>query len=62
MGIGVQPPTATLGSMVGQGRDYLASAPWVVAIPALLIVLVSLSAMLLGDELRDRMDAALRER
>ena len=62
IGIGVQPPTATLGSMVGQGRDYLASAPWVVAIPALLIVLVSLSAMLLGDELRDRMDAALRER
>jgi len=62
IGIGVQPPTATLGSMVGQGRDYLASAPWVVAVPALLIVLVSLSAMLLGDELRDRMDAALRER
>jgi peptide/nickel transport system permease protein len=62
IGIGVQPPTATLGSMVGQGRDYMASAPWVVASPALLIVLVSLVAMLLGDHLRDRMDAALRPR
>jgi peptide/nickel transport system permease protein len=62
IGIGVQPPTATLGSMVGQGRDYLASAPWVVALPAGLIVLVSLAAMLLGDAMRDRMDAALRGR
>jgi peptide/nickel transport system permease protein len=62
IGIGVQPPTATLGSMVGQGRDYLASAPWVVAAPALLIMLVSLCVMLLGDALRDRMDARLRER
>ena len=62
LGIGVQPPTATLGSMVGQGRDYMASAPWVVAAPAALIVLVALAAMLLGDHLRDRADARLRER
>jgi peptide/nickel transport system permease protein len=62
IGIGVQPPTATLGSMIGQGRDYMASAPWVVASPALLIVLISLVAMLLGDHLRDRMDAGLRRR
>jgi len=62
IGIGVQPPTATLGSMVGQGRDYLASAPWVVAAPAVLIMLVSLCVMLLGDALRDRMDTRLRAR
>lgn len=62
LGLGVQPPTATLGSMVGQGRDYMASASWIVAVPALLIVLVSLSAMLLGDALRDHLDVRLRER
>jgi len=62
LGLGVQPPTATLGSMVGQGRDYMASAPWIVAVPALLIVLVSLSAMLLGDALRDHLDVRLHER
>lgn len=62
LGLGVQPPTATLGSMVGQGRDYMASAPWIVAIPALLIVLVSLAAMLLGDALRDHLDVRLHER
>lgn len=62
LGLGVQPPTATLGSMVGQGRDYMDSAPWIVASPALLIVLVSLAAMLLGDFLRDHFDVQLRER
>ncbi len=62
LGLGVQPPTATLGSMVGQGRDYMASAPWIVAAPAILIVLVALIVMLLGDALRDRLDVKLRER
>lgn len=62
LGLGVQPPTATLGSMVGQGRDYMASAPWIVVVPAVVIVLVSLAAMLLGDFLRDHFDVRLRER
>lgn len=62
LGLGVQPPTATLGSMVGQGRDYMASAPWVVAAPAIVIVLVALVVMLVGDALRDRFDVRLRDR
>jgi peptide/nickel transport system permease protein len=62
LGLGVQPPTATLGSMVGQGRDYMATAPWVVAVPAVLIVVVALVVMLIGDALRDRFDVRLRER
>jgi len=62
LGLGVQPPTASLGSMVGQGRDYMASAPWIVAAPALLIVLVALVVMLLGDWLRDQFDVRLQER
>ncbi len=62
LGLGVQPPTATLGSMVGQGRDYMATAPWVIAAPAILIMLVSLVTMLIGDWLRDHFDVRLRER
>jgi peptide/nickel transport system permease protein len=62
LGLGVQPPTATLGSMVGQGRDYMPTAPWTVAAPAILIMLVSLVVMLIGDWLRDRFDVRLRER
>src|SRR5690606_24037738 len=29
LGLGLRPPTATLGAMVGMGRDYLPSAPWI---------------------------------
>ena len=60
LGLGVQPPTATLGSMVGQGRDYMASSPWIVASPALLIMFVALVVLLLGGWLRDVLDVKLR--
>lgn len=62
LGLGMRPPTATLGSMVGIGRDYMPSAPWIVAVPAILIVLVTLVVQLLGDWLRDRFDVRLRDR
>ncbi|WP_163576206.1 ABC transporter permease [Halomonas faecis] len=62
LGLGVRPPTATLGSMVGQGRDYMPSAPWLVVVPSLLVLLVTLVVQLLGDSLRDRTDIRLRQR
>jgi len=61
LGLGIQPPTASLGSMVGQGRDYMASAPWIVAAPALLIVAVALVVLLIGDWLRDALDVRLAD-
>ncbi|MDF2234763.1 ABC transporter permease [Albimonas sp. CAU 1670] len=62
LGLGVQPPHPSLGSMVGLGRDYMPSAPWIVAVPALLIVLLTFAVQILGDWLRDRADVRLRER
>ncbi len=62
LGLGLSPPTATLGSMVGIGRDYMHTAPWIVAAPALLILLITLVVQMLGDRLRDRMDVRLRDR
>lgn len=62
LGLGLRPPTATLGSMVGTGRDYLPTAPWIVAAPALLILLVTFVIQMLGDWLRDRTDVRLLER
>jgi peptide/nickel transport system permease protein len=56
LGIGVQPPTASLGRMVGEGRHQMLAAWWLVAAPAVLILLVTLTAQLLGDWLRDRLD------
>lgn len=62
LGIGVQPPTATLGSMVGIGRDYMPTAPWIVVAPAIAILLVTFAVQILGDWLRDRSDVRLRGR
>lgn len=62
LGIGVQPPTATLGSMVGIGRDYMPTAPWIVIAPAMMILLVTFAVQILGDWLRDRADVRLRDR
>ncbi|QDL91876.1 ABC transporter permease [Paroceanicella profunda] len=60
LGLGVQPPMSSLGNMVGYGRDYIQSAPWIMLAPAAAIVLTTLSISMLGDWLRDRFDPTLR--
>ncbi|WP_375261918.1 ABC transporter permease [Palleronia sp.] len=62
LGLGVQPPTATLGAMVGVGRTYMPTAPWIVLAPALLILLITFSVQIIGDWLRDQADVRLRSR
>lgn len=56
LGLGVQPPAASLGSMIGQGRAYMADAWWLVAAPSVFIVAVALVILLLGDWLREVLD------
>lgn len=58
LGLGVQPPTATWGSMISSNRAYLNAAPWMVLPPGLLIAVTALCFNLLGDTLRDGLDAA----
>lgn len=60
LGLGIQPPATSLGLMVSDGRNYLAIAWWMTALPGLVIVFTTLSISLLGDFLRDRFDARLR--
>ncbi|WP_375450044.1 ABC transporter permease [uncultured Devosia sp.] len=60
LGLGIQPPATSLGLMVSDGRNYLAIAWWLAAFPGVIIVLTTLSISLLGDYLRDRLDARLR--
>lgn len=60
LGLGIQPPATSLGLMVADGRNYLAIAWWLAALPGIVIVLSTLSISLLGDYLRDRLDARLR--
>ncbi len=56
LGIGVQPPTASLGRMVGDGRDHLIFAWWVAVAPAAVIVTITFIVQMLGDWLRDVLD------
>jgi peptide/nickel transport system permease protein len=60
LGLGVQPPMSSLGNMVGYGRGYLSSAPWIVLAPSLVIALTTLAISITGDWLRDRLDPTLR--
>jgi peptide/nickel transport system permease protein len=59
LGLGVQPPATSLGSMVGYGREYLTRAPWILLSPAAIIVTTTFAVSLLGDWLRDRLDPTL---
>jgi peptide/nickel transport system permease protein len=61
LGAGIPPPTPTWGSMIAEGRDYIASAWWVSFFPGLAILATVLSFNLLGDWLRDALDPKLRQ-
>jgi len=56
IGLGVQPPTASLGSMVADGREFLREAPWVTLMPGMLIFVCVMAFNLIGDALRDAFD------
>lgn len=60
LGLGVQPPTASWGSMVSDGRDAMITAWWISTFPGLAIVLTVVSFNLLGDALRDALDPRMR--
>jgi len=59
LGLGVQPPTASWGSMIADGRGYLETAWWICAFPGLTLMAAVLSCNLLGDALRDRLNPAM---
>jgi peptide/nickel transport system permease protein len=56
LGVGVPPPTPSWGSMVSDGRNFIASAWWVSLIPGLAVLVVVMSANMLGDALADHLN------
>lgn len=62
IGLGVQPPTPSLGSIMADGREYFSRGPWVLTLSGLFISIALLGINLLGDGIRDMMDPKLRER
>jgi peptide/nickel transport system permease protein len=60
LGLGVQPPTPTWGSMISLNRAYINSAPWMVIFPGLAISITVIACNTIGDFLRDRLDPRFR--
>ena len=56
LGLGVQPPAPSWGTLIREGTRYMLVAPHLVLVPASAILLVVLSVNLIGDRLRDRLD------
>ena len=54
LGLGVQPPIASWGSMLSTGRNYVGSAWWIATFPGIALFLLVLSANLIGDQISDR--------
>ncbi len=60
LGLGVEPPTAEWGTMLGAGRQTIFNAPHIVTFPGLAITLTVMAFNLLGDGLRDVLDPRLK--
>lgn len=56
LGVGVQPPMSSLGTMLGFGRDYLTTAWWIAVVPGAAIVLSTLSMSILGDFVQQKLE------
>jgi peptide/nickel transport system permease protein len=56
LGLGTQPPDASWGTLLNEGRVFLARAPWMSAFPGAVIAIAVFCFFLLGDGLRDRLD------
>ena len=60
VGLGVQPPGVTWGTMLADGRGYVATAWWLATFPGVAITLTVVASVLLGDWLRDVLDTRSR--
>jgi peptide/nickel transport system permease protein len=60
LGLGVRPPTASWGSMLADGRNYVYTSWWLSTFPGVAIFLTVLSINIMGTELRERFDPRLR--
>jgi ABC-type dipeptide/oligopeptide/nickel transport system permease subunit len=60
LGLGIQPPTPSLGGLLKDALGFMEQAPWMAIFPGLAIALIVFALNLLGDGLRDALDPNLR--
>ena len=56
LGVGIQEPLASLGSLINGGAQEMQSAPWMLLAPATVLVVLLLAFNIIGDGLRDALD------
>jgi peptide/nickel transport system permease protein len=61
LGLGIQPPAASWGSMINAGRGYLQQAPWIVFGPGAALFITVVGLNFVGDAVRDALDPRIRE-
>ena len=62
IGVGIQPPTPSLGNMLGDGRSIIREAPWMSFFPGGVIFALVMAINMMGDGLRELFDPRLRKR
>lgn len=62
LGVGVQPPIPSWGNIIFENQTYFTVAPWLVFIPGIVIIVLSLCFNIVGDALRDALDPTLNGR
>ena len=60
LGLGIQPPMSSWGTMIFDGTRFLNDAPWEALFPGIMLTVAVLSVNLIGDGLRDALDPRLR--
>jgi oligopeptide transport system permease protein len=61
IGLGIQPPNASLGALINDGADQMRFYPYLLVFPAAVLVMITISFRLLGDGLRDALDPRMRQ-
>jgi len=56
LGLGIQPPAPSLGTMLADAQQFAAKAPWAAVMPGVAIMLLALAFNIVGDSLRDALD------
>jgi peptide/nickel transport system permease protein len=56
LGLGIQPPAPSLGTMLADAQQFAAKAPWAAVMPGVAIMLIALAFNIVGDSLRDALD------
>jgi len=62
LGFGVQPPYATWGNILADGRNFIFDAPWLFYIPGVAILVIVLAFNLVGEGMREAMNPKIRQR